>query len=43
VALERTLAALDKLLPLLGGYDAASPKRGRKWEYGDRPGGRRRT
>ncbi len=42
VALERTLAALDKLVPLLGGYDSASPKRGRKWVYRDQPGGRGR-
>jgi hypothetical protein len=41
VALERTLEALDKLAPLLSGYDSATPKRGRKWVYRDQPGRRR--
>jgi hypothetical protein len=37
-ALERTLDAIDAMLPVLGGYDEPSPKRGRKWVYRPKPG-----
>jgi hypothetical protein len=38
VTLERLLDALDKIVPLLSGYDDKSPKRGRKWVYRAQPG-----
>ena len=38
VTLERLLDALDKIVPLLTGYDEKSPKRGRKWVYRTTPG-----
>ncbi len=37
-ALERTLDALDAIVPTLGGYDDPTPKRGRKWVYRTKPG-----
>jgi len=37
-ALDRTLDALDAIVPTLGGYDDPTPKRGRKWVYRPKPG-----
>jgi Ser/Thr protein kinase RdoA (MazF antagonist) len=41
-AIERTLQALEAIVPVVGGFDSPTPKRGRKWVYRTQPSGPRR-